>query len=159
MIFVVANALAFVGSGVAGAIYVDAELAAAAGRSGAYEKADMREALSALEQNRELAALGPRLRARLVRSLADRNRSPEEIEAMGVPIGMLYFIGVPRSIDWLVERFDSILRLYDEEPQDSMKVADTITASSQQSAATLEETIEALVVAGGGSVSVPPVGS
>lgn len=89
--------------------------------------------------------------------LADRSRSPAEIEAMGVPIGMLYLIGDPRDIDWLVERFDSILRLYKKKAEESMDVADTLTASFQRSAATLEEMIEALVVAGGGSTSEPPI--
>lgn len=40
---------------------------------------------------------------------------------------------------------------------EAMDVADVLTASFQRSVSTLEETIEAMVVVGGGSISVPPL--
>lgn len=154
MIFVMVNIAGFLISGVVGAAQVDADMAAAAAHGG-YEKVEMQAALSKLLADKRLTILGTKKRAKIVLALADRSRSPAEIQDMGSPIGMLYVIGEPRSIEWLVERFDSIMRLYGHCSEEAMDVADTLTASFQRSASTLEETIEALVVAGGGSASVP----
>ncbi len=156
LIFVMVNVAGFFISGMVGAAQVDADMAVAAAHGG-YEKAEMQAALSTLIADNRLTILGTKKRAKIVLALADRSRSPAEIEDMGSPIGMLYVIGEPRSIEWLVERFDTIMRLYGHRSEEAMDVADTLTASFQRSAATLEETIEALVVGGGGSASAPPL--
>lgn len=151
-----ANFLAFVGYGIAGAIYVEAEVAAASARANV-DKAEIEKVVEGLKQDKRLALLGPRRRANLVRLLADRARDPEEIAEIAPPVGLLYIIGEPRSLLWLVERFDVILRLFGHDADEAMEVADVLTAGTQNSAATLEEMIEASVVAGGGSPSVPPL--
>jgi len=151
-LFVGVNIIGFSAWGVAEAIYVDAEMASAAALSGR-EKSEMRALAKALEQDRALTVLGPRRRARLIRLLSERARTPAEVRHMATPIGTLCIIGDKPDLSWLVERFDSLLRLHDKPAADAMDVADTITVSSQQSAATQNEMIEALVVASGGTAT------
>jgi hypothetical protein len=149
-LFLGVNIAGFLAWGTAGAIYVDAELASAAAL-GSSEKSDMRALSNALEQDQALKVLGPRRRANLIRLLSERARTPSESRQMAGPIGLLWIIGDKPDLAWLVERFDSLLRLYDKPSTDAMDVADMITVSSQQSAATQNEMIEALVIASGGT--------
>lgn len=95
-IFAGANVAGFVGWGMQGAVYVDAQLSAAAALGG-MQKAAARGAFVALTDDKRLASLGPRLRADLVRLLAERGRSPVEIQMMGPAVGLLYIIGEPAA--------------------------------------------------------------
>lgn len=90
--------------------------------------------------------LGPIETALLVSLLAQRARSPEEIEAMATPIAMLWVTHSP-DLGWLVNRFDSLLRLYGEPASASMRLADTLSAATKESAATFEEIVEAMKTA------------
>lgn len=87
--------------------------------------------------------LGPIETARLVSLLAQRARSPEEIEEMALPIAMLS-VTHSSDLDWLVNGFDSILRLHGEPATASMRLADTLSAGTKESAATFEEMVEAM---------------
>ncbi len=56
---------------------------------------------------------------------------------------MLWVIHRP-DFDWLVGRFDSLLRLYGEPASASMRFADTLTAATKESAAAFNEMVEAM---------------
>jgi hypothetical protein len=144
------NLLGFLGWITSGAIHVDAQLSAGAAL-GTSRKARLRQVYEALNRDRRLKVLGPRRRVELVRLLSERARSPDEMLDMAPAVGLLWIIGDRPPMEWLVERLDSALRLYGMEAARAMEAADTITASTQQSAASFAETLEALVVAGGGS--------
>jgi hypothetical protein len=90
--------------------------------------------------------LGPVETAQLISLLAQRARSPEEIEAMATPVAMLWVVHRP-DLGWLVGRFDSLLRLYDEPASESMRLADTLSAVTKESAATFEEMVEGMCAA------------
>ncbi|SRR6266545_5488656 len=95
------------------------------------------------ESHEAFHVLGPIETARLISLLAQRHRSPAEIEEMAAPITMLWVIHRP-DLDWLVGRFDSLLRLYGEPASASMRFADTLTAATKESAATFNEMVEAM---------------
>jgi Ca2+/Na+ antiporter len=97
-----------------------------------------------LRNQSEFAAFGPIKRADLIKLLSERGRSVEETEAMAAPIALLEVVHKP-PLDWLVDHFDRLLRLVGEPASESMRIADIITASTQKSAATFVETVEALV--------------
>lgn len=77
--------------------------------------------------------------------LAERNRSPAEIEDMAIPIGMLKTIH-DASLPWLVESFDRLLRLANEPASKSMEVSDTIQATTQNAVGTFKEVVDAFVI-------------
>lgn len=89
--------------------------------------------------------LGPIGTANLIRLLAHRERSPEEIEMMALPIMMLLATFQPGSVEELVEKFDRLLRLTGEPANRAMNIADTLTAGTQASAATFNEMLDALI--------------
>jgi hypothetical protein len=53
---------------------------------------------------------------------------------------------------WLTPRFDQLLRLYDKRADDSEEVADTLVVATKNAAASFEEMLTAMIIAGGGSV-------
>jgi hypothetical protein len=91
--------------------------------------------------------MGPIERSALIRALAERARSPAEIEQIAHPLALLWAVHRPDLV-WLAGKFDQLLRLYGLEASESMRVADTIAASTKASAATFEEMVDALVAAG-----------
>lgn len=95
---------------------------------------------------RPLAAMEPLVQARLMSDLAQRARTPEEIELMVPPIAMLWVIHRP-DLTWLASNFDRLLRLYGMDATESMRLADVVTAGTKSSAATFEEMVDALVAA------------
>lgn len=145
-----AHIVALVGWSVAGALFVDQQVARAAAWSGT-EKDEVRRIIKMLDQDDQLTLLGPRDRARLVSALTERARTLPEAEQMAPVVGLVWTLCDRPDIEWLAERFDSLLRVYDKPAAEAMEVADVITVSAQRSAATMWETIEALVVAGGGA--------
>ena len=103
-----------------------------------------------LRSRRELGNYGPIVIADLIVRLADRNRRLDEIESMAVPIAMLKTIhDVP--LDWLVDRFDQIMRLSGE--TDPMKVADIVHNTTTHSPMSFREAIDALVIVYGGDTT------
>src|SRR5688572_14205308 len=87
--------------------------------------------------------------AELISLLAQRARTPSEIEEMALPVALLWVVHRP-DLGCLVERFDTLLRLYGEPASESMRVADTLSAGTKASAATFTEMLDALVAAAGG---------
>lgn len=65
---------------------------------------------------------------------------------MAPAVAALWAIEKP-PLDWLVESFDRLLRLYNESPEDSYRVAATIEASSSSAAGTFREIVDALIAA------------
>jgi hypothetical protein len=109
------------------------------------ESKEAMQALAArLQLRKELKVLGPVERAELIRLLSERARSVPEIEAMAPPIGMLKAIHeVP--LDWLVERFDRLLRLSGEPANQAAETADIIHATATNAAATFREIVDAFI--------------
>jgi hypothetical protein len=103
-----------------------------------------------LRKRQELRNYGPIAIADLIVLLADRNRAVEEIESMSVPIGMLKTIhDVP--FDWLVDRFDQIMRFSGE--TDPVKVADIVHNTTTNSPMSFREALDAFVAVYGGDTT------
>ncbi|MBA3414054.1 MAG: hypothetical protein H0U10_02375, partial [Chloroflexia bacterium] len=106
----------------------------------------------------EMTALAKRLRrdhrvfrylrsqttAELINHLSDRARGIAEIEAMAPPIAALWIIDRPEMRKFVAD-FDRLLRLYRKRADQATAVADTVTAASQISPMTTQETIDALL--------------
>ena len=103
-----------------------------------------------LRSQKELRNYEPITVADLIVLLADRNRTPEQIESMAVPIAMLKTIhNVP--FDWLVDWFDQIMRLSGE--SDPMKVGDMIHNTTTNSPMSFREAMDAFVTVYGGDTT------
>jgi hypothetical protein len=103
-----------------------------------------------LRSRHELRNYGPIAIADLIVRLADRNRTTNEIESMAVPIAMLKTIhDVP--LDWLVDRFDQIMRLSGE--TDPINVADIVHNTTRHSPMSFREALDALVAVYGGDIT------
>ncbi|HVL50800.1 MAG TPA: hypothetical protein VM754_04795 [Actinomycetota bacterium] len=89
--------------------------------------------------------LGPIETANLILLLAQRGRTSEEIELMALPIAMLNAISPLESVKELVEKFDRFLRLAGEPAHRAMNIADILTATTQASSATSNETLDAMI--------------
>ena len=89
-------------------------------------------------------SLGPIRLAQLISFLAQRGRSAAEIEQMARPVALLWVVHRP-ELEHFVEQFDRLLRLHDEPASEAMRVADLLTASTQASAATFQEMLDALI--------------
>jgi len=97
-----------------------------------------------LAQRKELKALSPTERAELIRLLADRARTPSEIEDIAAPVGMLRTIH-SAPLPWLVESFDRLLRLTNEPASNAAEVADIIHGTAQKAVGTFKEIVDAFV--------------
>jgi hypothetical protein len=111
------------------------------------EEAD--ELWSWMGGEKAFAVMPPLKRGELIRALAEQARSPSEIRPMAVAIAQLSVIFDHDAVA-LAPRFDQVLRLYGKSAADSEEVADTFTTATKQSAASFEEMLTAMVVAGGG---------
>jgi hypothetical protein len=138
-----ANASAVLIWSVVLAARVEKQLVAAAIEAGE-DKSAMEDLAVWLRRQEPVKAIRPIEQAELIKLLAQRARSAEEIKEMAIPIGMLKLIQEP-SLDWLVEAFDRLLRLSGKSASDSMEVADTLTAATQRSAGTFIEMVEAMI--------------
>jgi hypothetical protein len=152
-----ANVLGFLAWGVAGSIYVDAELTAGAALSQT-PKGDLRRVYERLQREGDLKVLGPRRQARVVRLLADRARTAQEIEVMGPVVGAMWTITDQPDLEWLVDTFDAIVRLWGKSATEAEEVADLVVAAAQNSAGTVAEMLDGLVAAGGGTAMQRPRG-
>ena len=101
-----------------------------------------------MKSEKSFAVMPPLKRAELIRELAGKARSPDEIRVAAGPIAQLSVV-FGCDPNWLAPRFDQLLRLYGKSADESMEVADTLTRGSQLSAASFEEMVEAMLVAGG----------
>jgi hypothetical protein len=143
-----ANALAVLIWSVVLAARVEKQLVAAAIEAGE-DKSAMEDLAVWLRRQEPVKAIRPIEQAELIKLLAQRARSADEIKEMAIPIGMLKLIQEP-SLDWLVEAFDRLLRLTGKTASDAMEVADTLTVATQQSAGTFTEMVEAMIAVYGG---------
>ena len=104
-----------------------------------------------MRKQKAFAAMPPLERGELIRVLAEQARSAEEIRPMAIAVAQLSVIFDYDAIE-LAPRFDQLLRLYGKNASDSEEVADTITTATKQSAASFEDMLVGMIVAGGGSV-------
>jgi hypothetical protein len=103
-----------------------------------------------LRSRQELRNYRPIAIADLIVRLADRYRTTNEIESMVVPIAMLKTIhDVP--LDWLVDRFDQIMRFSGE--TDPIKVAEIVHNTTTHSPMSFREPLDALVAVYGGDIT------
>lgn len=85
--------------------------------------------------------------ARLLGLLAQRARTPAEMQQMALPIAMLWVVQ-ECDLAWLVEHFDRLLRLYGKPAGNAMQVADKLTVATQRSAASFVEVVEGMCQVG-----------
>ena len=114
------------------------------------EEAD--EIWSWMSKEKAFAVMPPLERGELIRALAAQARSPSEIRLMAVAVAQLAVVFDCDAI-WLASYFDQALRLYGKEASDSEEVADTLTTATKRSAASFEDMLVAMIVAGGGTVA------
>jgi hypothetical protein len=106
--------------------------------------AGMKQLAKRLRRQAGLKAIEPVEQAELIKLLAERARSITEIEGMAPAIGSLALLhGAP--LPWLVEHFDRLLRVADEPAEKAMEAAATVSASTQQAAASFTEMLEAMI--------------
>lgn len=145
VVFVISLVLAVLISSVRLALQHESILVSAAIESGR-DKAEMQALYKRLRRSNEaLEWLGPIQTATLIRLLSQRARSSDEIESMAVPIAMLLAAFDPLPMEDLVRKFDRLLRAAGKPATSAMEIADTLTRSTQQSAATLMEMVDALL--------------
>ncbi len=108
-------------------------------------KEDMYAISKWMQQERgPFALMGPLERAELISELAQRARQLDEMREMARPIALLWVVHRPPDLGWLVEYFDRLLRLYDMDASDAMKLADVISGASKAGAATFTEMVTAM---------------
>jgi hypothetical protein len=90
------------------------------------------------------ATLPPLKRAELIRDLATRARSPEEIWPMARTIAQLAVL-FDGDVTWIAPRFDQLLCRTGHVAAESEEVAATLLATTQQAAASFEEILEAMI--------------
>lgn len=106
--------------------------------------AEIKQLAKRLRRGEGLKAIGPLEQAEMIKLLAERARSIEEIEVMAPAIGSLSLLhGAP--LPWLVEHFDRLLRVAGEPAEKAMEAAATLSASTKQAAASFTETLEAMI--------------
>ena len=109
----------------------------------------MKQLAKRLRKKDGLKAIGPVEQAEMIKLLAERARSSEEIEAMAPAIGSLALLhGAP--LPWLVEHFDRLLRVAGEPAESAMDAAATLSASTKHAAASFGEMLEAMITVYGG---------
>lgn len=104
-----------------------------------------------MKGQKAFAILRPLDRCRLIGALAGLARGPREIRPMAKAIALLAVVFDCDPIR-LAPRFDQVLRLYGKAASDSEEVADTFVTATKNSAATFEDMLTAMIVAGDGSV-------
>jgi hypothetical protein len=101
-------------------------------------------------EEKAFAVIRPLERGELIRALAEQARSSSEIRPMAKAIALLSVVFDCDPVR-LAPHFDQLLRLYDKSATDSEEVADTLTTATKRSAASFEDMLVAMIVAGGGS--------
>lgn len=103
------------------------------------------------KQDDGIQVIGPIAEAKLLLLLAQRSRSMEEIEAMAPVIAKLWYMH-KGELPALVEGFDRLLRLYGMTAAQSVEAANKLTAAMKQTVGTFDEVLDALIIAGGGTL-------
>lgn len=132
------------------ALRVEEKLRYAAAETGE-SIAEMKALAKRLRRIRELKAVQPTDQAEMIRLLAERARSSEEIEEIAPAIGTLLLLHGP-PLPWLVEHFDRLLRLAGEPASKAMEAAATLSASTRNAAASFREMLEAMITVYSGEV-------
>ena len=154
-ILMVANVLGFIGWSIRLAMQKESLLVYAAIQTDS-SKEEMQELHGRLqESDKAFRALGPIELAKLIKCLSERGRDPEEIRHMARPIALLQVVHEP-PLEQVVEKFDRLLRLYQEPAQNAMSIADKLTTATKLSAATFTEMLDATVAAAGPSCGSEP---
>jgi hypothetical protein len=149
-LFLVANVVGFAGWGIYLAMAEEEKVIYAATQAGV-EKEEIQALHRRIRRSHKAFRIMGRIEvAELISLLAQRARNPSEIEEMALPVALLWVVHRP-DLAYLVERFDTVLRLHGEPASESMRVADTLTAATKASAATFTEMLDAMVVASGGT--------
>lgn len=149
-LFLAANVLGFLGWSIYLAMTEEEKVIYAATQAGV-EKGEIQGLHRRIRRSHKAFKTMGRIEvAELISLLAQRARTPAEIEEMARPIALLWVVHRP-DLAYLVERFDTVLRLHGEPSSESMRLADTLTAGTKESAATFTEMLDALVVASGGT--------
>jgi hypothetical protein len=151
-IFVVVSLAALLVWSVVLAMKKQSILVNAAVQGAEMSREDAEEIWHWMKGEKSFAALAPLIRAELIRTLAIKARNPAEIHAMAIPIAQLALIFECDPV-WLAPRFDQLLRLYGHEADEAPEVADTLTDSTRLAAASFEEMVEAMLIAGGAGQS------
>lgn len=99
----------------------------------------------ALRRQEGLRWMSPTEQAEIIKLLAERARSVEEIEDVAPAVGSLALLH-GASLPWLVEHFDRLLRVAEEPASKATEAAATLSASTQQAAASLKEILEAMII-------------
>jgi len=154
-IFVAVSLAALVVWSIVLAIKKQSILVSAAVQGAKVSREDTEEIWQWMGGGKSFAALLPLKRAELIKALAIKARTPAEIRAMAVPIAGLSLIFDCDPV-WLAPHFDQLLRLYGHNADEATEVADTLTASTQLAAASFEEMVEAMLIAGGAGPSGEP---
>lgn len=151
-IFVAVSLVALVVWSLVLAIKKQSILVNAAVQGADVSREDAEEIWQWMKGEKSFAAVPPLKRAELIKTLAIKARKPVEIRAMAIPIAQLALIFECDPV-WLAPRFDQLLRLYGHDAAEGPEVADTLTASTQLAAASFEEMVEAMLIAGGAGPS------
>lgn len=145
-IFVAANCVGILVYSVKLAMQKEAILVEVSNRCGS-SKDEVYEVHARLSTSDALRWVGPIRLAEWMRQLAYRNRTLAEIEAIAPTIGKLSLVFGEPDPEWLILKFDQILRLNRESASNAASVAETLYGIVNASAATFEEMIEALIAA------------
>ena len=146
-IFVAVSLVALIVWSVVLAIKKQSILVNAAVQGADVSREDAEEIWQWMKGEKSFAAIPPLKRAELIKALATEARKPAEIRAMAIPIAQLALIFECDPL-WLAPRFDQLLRLYGNDAGEAPEVADTLTTSTQLAAASFEEMVEAVLIAG-----------
>lgn len=108
------------------------------------DTSEMEDLFDELKIQKAFKHLGSIDTANLIGLLSQRSRAPDEIRHMAPPIAMLHAIHTT-DLNTLTAKFDQLMRLYRRPADEAMDLADTLTVGTRESAATFEETIDALI--------------
>jgi len=98
------------------------------------------------KSHREFRHIGPLDQARLIRNIAERNRSIDEIEQMANPVATLWVAYRPAvELKELVVDFDRLLRIWKTPANKSSKNADKLTGAIRHSAGGYRDVIDGLM--------------
>jgi hypothetical protein len=125
------------------ALRVEANLGPAVTETGE-PMTDLKQLASRLRRLEGLRHVDPVEQSELIRALAERGRSIEEIERIAPEIGKLHLLHRADLI-WVAERFDRLLRLTGEPAAKAEEVAATVSASAAAGAAPFTEILDAFI--------------
>lgn len=144
LVFAGVNGLAILATSARLAMQEDDVLARAAAVSRS-TKPEMKALTKRLPQNHKVFRyLGPIRTAKLIDHLSDAARKVPEIEAMAPPVAMLWVMDRP-EMGKFVRDFDRLMRLWRKPASEAMSVADTVTATAQNSPMSMQEVIDSLI--------------